>query len=65
MHVHIASVADDPIVSKDFPANVTCRRTKQQRIDERNLTTTKKSVIKINLASHTLYEKIGKTYLHT
>ena len=44
--MHIASVADDPVVSKDFPASVTCKRTRQQRIDERDEASTEKSVIK-------------------
>ena len=39
---HVASVADDPIVSKLFPASVKCRRTSQQRMYERSVASTEK-----------------------
>ena len=43
LHVLVASaVADDPLVSKTFPASAKCRRTKQQRMDERSNATTEK-----------------------
>lgn len=42
MSTHVRSVADDPIVSKDYPANVECERTREQRMEERNQATTDK-----------------------